>query len=392
MDKNNLQYPIKINSFEIVKKCLPLILFAALALYCGAAFAAEKPATEDLWLKQYKANHSLLSSTINNKNGEPIEFFNGFSFGLSAGVGLFHGSLADYDMLAPFNEFDTYYKFAWRVYAIREIKWGLSAKLQFETGSLAGGRLPGKESLPIDFETEYNTISALASFDILNGLFKKDDTELDKYKFYLNAEIGIGITMYRSFQYWRDSGILRDYVGYTVADENPPTQRYSAKTKDSQAIAFNVPVGFTAGYRINYKTDVTFNYTLNNLMTNNFDAFDREYRANDKYSYFGVGVRYNFNREKEQYPKKKVKKEKEEKDKDSKWSLFGSKKEDVSPNEVSLEEPLQSRQSNGVNPANESKEMEEVRMKMFELQLKLFEMQYLLNGGKKPVPAKPASK
>lgn len=379
------------NSFEIVKKCIPLILFAALSIYAGAAFAVDNSTGEDPWLKQYKADHSLLSSTINNKEGEPIKFFNGFSFGLSAGVGLFHGSLADYDMLAPFNEFDTYYNFAWRAYAIREIKWGLSAKIQFETGELTGGRQPGAESLAIDFQTKYNTISAVASFDILNGLFNKDDVELDKYKFYINAEIGIGITMYRSFQFWRESGIVRDYVGYKVRDENPGTQRYNVKTKDKQAVAFNVPVGFTAGYRINYKTDVTFNYTLNNLSTNNLDAFDREYRANDKYSYFGVGLRYNFNREKEQYPKKKVK-EKKEKDEDSKWSLFGSKKEDVTPNDISLEEPLESRQSNGVNPSSESKEMEEVRMKMFELQLKLFEMQYLLNGGKTPPPAKTPAK
>ncbi len=391
MNKNDLQHPNKMNSFEIVKKCIPLILFAALSIYAGAAFAVDNSTGEDPWLKQYKADHSLLSSTINNKEGEPIKFFNGFSFGLSAGVGLFHGSLADYDMLAPFNEFDTYYNFAWRAYAIREIKWGLSAKIQFETGELTGGRQPGAESLAIDFQTKYNTISAVASFDILNGLFNKDDVELDKYKFYINAEIGIGITMYRSFQFWRESGIVRDYVGYKVRDENPGTQRYNVKTKDKQAVAFNVPVGFTAGYRINYKTDVTFNYTLNNLSTNNLDAFDREYRANDKYSYFGVGLRYNFNREKEQYPKKKVK-EKKEKDEDSKWSLFGSKKEDVTPNDISLEEPLESRQSNGVNPSSESKEMEEVRMKMFELQLKLFEMQYLLNGGKTPPPAKTPAK
>lgn len=368
-----------------MKKCIPLIVFALLVTTTVTASANFPDNGNDSWFRNYRAKNSVFSSTINNKNDEPIEFFNGFSFGVSAGVGLFHGGLAEYDMLAPLNEFDTYYKFGWRVYAIREMKWGLSAKLQFESGSLGGGRTPGAQSLPLTFQSEYNTLSALASFDILNALFNKKDGNLDEYKFYINAEIGIGITFFRALSFWdAEDGRARDYVGYNVRNENPPTQRYVITTKASPAVALNIPVGFTAGYRINYKTDVTFSYTLNNLATDKLDTFDRDFSANDKYSYFGLGVRYNFNREKEDYPKKKVKEPKEPKDENDKWSLFGSKKDDVSPNAVTLEEPLASRQSNPVTAAQKDKELEEIRMKMFELQLKLFEMQYLLNGGNSP--------
>lgn len=371
--------------------CAILLAFSSLT----AAAHDGNPENNDPWVRSYRAFLEKESSTINNKAGEPIKFFNGFSMGLSGGVGLFHGSLADYDMLAPVGEFDKYYNFAWRVYAAREIKWGLGAKLQFEKGELSGGRLIGKESLPIDFESKYNTISGLITFDLFNALFNKKEG-LKNQKFYAFAEVGIGVTFYRSFTTWRpvgtQQGEIRDFYGYTVQNDSPPTQRYLLKGRTSPEMALNFPVGFTAGYRINHKADITFSYTLNNTTTKQLDAFSREFNSNDKYSYFGVGFRYNFNREKEQYPKKKEKEPKEKKDK--KWSLFGSKKDDVQPADVQLSEPIESRKSNKITDGasnNDNGDLEEIRMKMFELQLKLFEMQYLLNGGdKENAPKTPA--
>src|SRR5690606_33093743 len=120
---------------------------------------------------------------------------------------------------------------------------------------------------------------------------------------------------------------------------------------------------------------------LNNLSTDRLDTWDRDFSAQDKYSYFGVGLRYNFNREKSQYPKKKIKEVKVHKADDEKWKLFGSKKENVEPNAVKLDEPIASRKSGKIDQSRESEELEQVKLKMFELQLKLFEMQYLLNGG-----------
>jgi len=344
---------------------------------------AGDPENKDPWIKAYRQQLATKPSLLAAEEDEQlIAFFNGFSVGASAGLALFHGSLADYDIFAPFEDFGTYYQFGWRVYAEKKFDFGLGAKLEFEKGTLGGGRLIGKESLPLDFESEYSTINAKASFDILNQLFGKGK-DLDDYKFYLNAEIGIGVTFFRAISTWRpvgtQQGEIRDYVGYTVVDENPPTQRYTLEEKTSPAVALNIPIGFTAGYRVNHKTDITVSYALNNLATDRLDSWDRDFSANDKYSYFGVGLRYNFNRTKDQYPKKKVKEEKEPKDK--KWSLFGSKKEDVQPNEVNLPGPIESRQSNPITPDQSDEQMNDIKMKMFELQLKLFEMQYLLDGG-----------
>jgi hypothetical protein len=364
-----------------VKKSLLLI-----AILLPFLLKAEGPINKDPWVKAYRQKVQEKSTLdIRSEDQQLVAFFNGFSVGASAGLALFHGSLADYDMFAPFEDFGNYYHLGWSIYAERKFDFGLGAKLEFEQGTLGGGRLTGKESLPLDFESEYITINAKASFDILNKLFGKGD-DLSDHKFYFNAEIGIGLTFFRSISTWRpegtEQGQVRSYVGYTVVDENPPTQRYQLEDKDSPAVALNIPVGFTAGYRVNYKTDITLSYTLNNLATDRLDAWDRDFSTNDKYSYFGLGLRYNFNRTKDQYPKKKKKEKKKEKEpKDKKWSLFGSNKEDVQPNDLSLPGPIESRQSNPITPDQTDEQLNDIKMKMFELQLKLFEMQYLLDGG-----------
>lgn len=377
------------SQFYIVKKYL--LLTTTLLPFL---LMAGGPVNNDPWVKAYRQHEANAQRLFLDEDEESESqlgpFFDGFSVGASAGLALFHGSMADYDMFAPFEDFGTYYQFGWSVYAEKKFDFGLGAKLEFEQGTLGGGRTPGKESLPLDFESEYNTINAKASFDILNELFGDGD-DLSKYKFYLNAELGIGVTFFRAISTWTSEGTqqgeIRDYVGYTVVDENPPTQRYVLEEKDTPAMALNIPVGFTAGYRVNYKTDITLSYALNNLATDRLDAWDRDFSANDKYSYFGVGLRYNFNRTEDQYPEKKVKEEKEPKDK--KWSLFGSKKEDVSPNEVNLEGPIESRESNPIIPDQTDEQLNDIKMKMFELQLKLFEMQYLLDGGEGEPAAQP---
>jgi len=375
-------YSKNCTSFEIVKRYLPILLLFGPIFLLGSSSEGTDP-----WVKAYRAQMSKKNMlTDASEDQRLVEFFDGFSVGVSAGLGLFHGSLADYDMFAPFKDFGTYYQFGWRVYAEKKFDFGLGAKIDFEKGTLGGGRLIGKESLPLDFESEYSTVNLKASFDVLNQLFGSKD--LDSYKFYVNAEVGLGVTFFRAISTWRpvgtQQGEIRDYVGYTVVDENPATQRYVLEDKDSPATALNIPLGFTAGYRINHKTDVTLSYTLNNLMTDRLDSWDRSFSANDKYSFWGVGLLYNFNRYKDDYPAKKKKKEKEPKDK--KWSLFGSKKEDVQPNDVNLNTPLESRQSNTISPDQSDEQLNEIKMKMFELQLKLFEMQYLLDGGEGTPP------
>jgi hypothetical protein len=365
----------------LLKFACNVLLACVISVYSLVAVASTPGGS---WFEKYRQQERVLSSTIYNKSKEPMKFFNGFAIGAGAGVGLFHGDLADYDIFAPFSDFSTYYQFAWRVHVRRDLKWGLGAQLHFEAGTLGGGRVQGKQSPKINFTSEYRTLALSASFDLLGEFFRKDKKK--EYKTYLNAEAGIGLTWYRAYTNWTgEDERVRDWQGYNVTDINPPTQRYTLDGRAKAPLAINIPIGFTFGYRVNYKTDITFNYTLNNLLTDELDAKSLDWTANDKYAFFGLGLRYNFNREPENYPAKKPKKDKDadnNEDKNRKWKLFGSAKEDVQPKDVKLEGPIESRQGNTVDPAVANPELEAVRMKMFELQLKLFEMQYLLGGGK----------
>ncbi len=349
----------------------------SVAVICSDDLHAGDP-KGDAWFKKYREYESQKTSTITKKGGEPVKFFNGFRVGGGAGMCLFHGDLVDYSSFAPLGDFSTYYKFGWHAMVEREIKFGLNAKINFENGKLAGGRLPGLQSLPVTFQSEFSSLSLMASIDLLGTLFRKAD--LSKTKTYLLLEAGVGITWFRSLSFWdTDDNRVRDFVGYTVTDLTPPTQRYTAKSKDKAASALNIPVGFTFGYRINYKTDVTFNYTFNSLNTDRLDTWSREWTADDKYSYFGVGLRYNFNREEDQYPakKKKVPKNQQKSNGDSeKWRLFGSRQDNALPREVQLQDPVTARKAKS-NLSAKDEELEEIRMRMFELQLKLFQMQYL---------------
>lgn len=319
-------------------------------------------------------------SMIYNKSDGPIKFFNGFAVGAGAGVGLFHGDLADYNIFAPMDNFREYYRFGWHVMAEREMVKGIRFRLQFEKGTLGGGRLPGLQSIPVTFESQYNSLSFVLSYDVLGQLFREQN--LEKTKTYLLAEAGAGITWFRALQFWdNDDRRVRDFEGYTVVDYNPPTQRYIVEGKSAPAISLNFPVGFTFGYRVNYKTDLTFRYTLNNLLTDRLDTWDRDWTANDKYSYFGLGLVFNFNREGDQYPSKKSKNKAKEKQATAQTmdgaGAKGGARDNVSPRELNLENRRYSNRSRGGYPGNVSWELEEIRMKMFELQLRLFQMQYL---------------
>lgn len=357
----------------------------AQAVNDSTGLAGGKPG--DGWVHSHRQFERVVAWAEGDSSANSMKFLDGFSVGASAGVGLFHGDLADYRHLAPLSDFSTHYRFAWRAFVQRDIKWGLGAQIHFEAGELGGGRIQGKQSPRINFRSEYRTLALVGTFDVLGELFRKDKEK--QYKTYLIAEAGIGLTWFRAYTTWTgDDERVRDFVGYFVTDENPPTQRYVLDGRDSPKMALNIPVGFTFGYRLNYKTDVTFSYMLNNVMTDELDAKSLDWTANDKYSYYGVGLRYNFNRSPDEYPAKKPRKNKNKQsaaddsatDKDKKWRLFGSAKEDVKPKEVSIKEPIESRLGNKVDPAVQNEELEAVRMKMFELQLKLFEMQYLLGG------------
>ncbi len=294
--------------------------------------------------------------------GQPPKIFNGFSLGANVGVSWFMGDLAAYKFAPPLDQLSGNTGYNWSVFARREIKYGLAAKLQFDKGTLNGGRAVGNESPHVRFETDYQAINLMLSFDLVGAVSKPDHNG----RFYLLAEIGGGVTFYRSLSFWGEGPeLVRDFEGYTTQDE-PATQRYQNMERAPMARTMNIPVGLTAGYMLNHRLDVNAQVTLNNVMTDRLETWARDRSARDKYAFATIGLRYNFNRTEDDFPERKRKKNKKK----------SGKSDKVSPNELDLGDKLKPVKGFKSRKKRED-ELMRAMMRMYELQLQLFQLQYL---------------
>ena len=319
----------------------------------------------------------------------PGHFWKGVAVGGSAGTCWFHGDLANYHSIPRPNERDAF-QFGWSAYAQKDVYKGLIVKVQFEHGDLRGGRSPGKQSPVVNFHTTFSQIGVHAQYDVFKQLFQKDSR---KKRYSIDLEAGLGLTLWRSLSVWTGQDErVRGFVGYTVTDNNPPTQRYTAKAKAAPAMALTIPVGVSGSYMLNYKTDVVLSYTLNNLFTDRLDTWSRDWTAKDKYSFFSIGLRYNFMRDPQDMPAKREKKhrEKHKKDKSSQDDKNNKDQSSVSPayqgnfssqtdpnakpHKISLPFPIRARKSKNFSK-NVEGDMKKMQLQIYEMQLRMLEMQ-----------------
>ncbi len=297
-----------------------------------------------------------------DKNFGPI--FDGVSISASAGINIYFGDLADYNMFPKINEIGKYSTSAFKFSIARDIKWGLGAKLNYQSGKLEGTRQPGKQSSTISFENSFYDISLQPQLLISDVLFKKNDSR--RLKIY--AHVGIGYMWYRTQQYDTETRFTRDYEGYIAIEGTESLSQKTLSDKTPKATALTIPYGLTFFYKINHKIDLHLDFTQSSTNTDRLDAFRRDWTAKDKYDYIGIGLTYNFNRTSDDAPKKRSKKD-DIKKFDEETTLDSSTKE---PKKGLF---------NGLKKKKKSSKEDEllnVRLKLFETQLKLFEMQYLL--------------
>lgn len=291
--------------------------------------------------------------------GQPLKIFNGVSFGGGLGASWFMGDLADHKVMPKPADWSTTLGYNWSLYLRKEFKYGIGAKLQFDKGDLQGGRVIGDASPRVDFETEYTSLHLQLSFNLLEPIF---DGRAKK-RYYLNAEIGAGLTFYRSLTFWGEGPpLVRDFEGYSTQDE-PATQRYSTMERASMTQTINIPIGLTFGYMLNHRVDVTAQVMLNNVMTDRLETWARDRSSRDKFAYTTIGIRYNFNRTEKDFPDRRKRKN-------------TRSRASVSPNELDLGDKLKPVKGFKGSSKRE-KEMLEAMMRMYELQLQLFQLQYL---------------
>lgn len=288
--------------------------------------------------------------------------FDGFSISLSAGMNVYFGDIAAYNLFPRPSQFGDHITGAFKASIARDIKWGLGVKFNYQRGSLEGTRKTGKNSSVKSFQNRFYDMSLQVRYILSDALFKKSKD--GRFKLYGHA--GFGSMWYRTQLYDTETLNTKDYEGFIEVENTQGLAQKTLSDKTPKARTWTVPYGVTLMYRHNHKMNFHLDFTQTATFTDRLDAFDRDWTAKDKYDYIGLGVTYNFNRTLDDAPKKRKKKDAMEDGKDSeatsdnsgsaKKGLFGGKK----------------------RKKGDDDELLNIRLKLFETQLKLFEMQYLL--------------
>lgn len=309
--------------------------------------------------KTPKESSSNGSEEGGDKNFGPV--FDGASVSVSAGMNVYFGDIAAYNLFPRPSQFSEHITSAFKFSIARDIKWGLGGKLNYQRGSLIGTRQTGKNSSVKSFENHFYDISLQARYLLNDALFKKN--EYNRFKLY--THLGFGSMWYRTQLYDTETLGTKDYEGYIEVESTQGLSQKTLSDKTNKAQTWTIPYGLTLVFKYNYKMDLHLDFTQTTTFTDRLDAFDRSWTAKDKYDYIGIGVTYNFNRTKDDAPKKRPKEEDNvedetttntEKSEGIKNKIFGKKKKHKGDDD----------------------ELLNIRLKLFETQLKLFEMQYLL--------------
>jgi hypothetical protein len=358
-----------------LKRLTTPLLFLIFSTSSFAARYIPSGTEEDSLAAASKVSKSVVLLEEDEEEKELPGFFDGFSFGGSFGLSLYYGDLADYDIFPSAREYGDFFRSGWRLYAQRDIKWGLGAKIVLDKGSLEGGRQPGLQSRHVSFRTRYHGVAIAANYDLARLIFPR--SKISERRFTLHGNIGYGLMWFRSYLFDTNSLLVDNYYGYVPLDEVEKLNIAALSDKTEYARAWKLPIGMTLGYKLNFKTDLTFTVSQTNLFSDEMDAWVRSWSASDKYAYFGFGIRVNLNRGESDMPEKKERERGNEDDADATNST------DTGPQDIEVGDNFRSgrglnlrknkRQKNGSGD-----ELLDVRLKMFEIQLKLFEMQYLL--------------
>jgi hypothetical protein len=284
-------------------------------------------------------------------SGENLElpgFFDNFSIGGLSGISLFHGDLANYYLFPKKEDRVNAINYGYKLFAEKDIWQGLGGRIMFSKGRLGGGAQKGMQSHYMNFRGDYFDITLQGKFRLSDYIFRQASAS----RFFIHGYVGYGIIGFRSLEWYRDTGLVRNYVGYEEAAESGLNYTKILENKSKRKVKQVFPVGIKFGYQISSKADLIFEYSLNNARTDQLDTWVREWTADDKYGFIGLGIQITFNRDNEVLE-----------------PLFKKKDKLAKTSKV----------KSGDAPSNQ--EMLDAALKILEIQLKLFEMNYLEKDG-----------
>lgn len=371
------------------ENCGVMGLKRTFALLLSIVFSASSFATadtsdsnEDGSLTTSTGSKSVVLLEEDEEEKELPGFFDGFAFSGSFGLSLYYGDLANYDVFPKTRYFSDYFRSGWRLNVMRDIKWGLGAQLTLDKGTLEGGRQPGLNSRHVSFRSQYHGVSLSAQYDLDRLLLPRGNAS-DR-RFWLDGQIGVGLVWFRSYLYDTNTLLVDNFYGYEATANAENLTISALNDRVEFARSWKMPLGVTAGYQLNYKTDLIFTVSQVTIFSDEMDSWVRDWSARDKYGYFGFGLKYNFNRGEDDMPEKKERKRRGGNDGSGDWSGDAGSTTGAGPNDINVDENFRSgrglnlRKKKGRGGKGSDDELLDVRLKMFEIQLKLFEMQYLL--------------
>ena len=208
-----------------------------------------------------------------SKNFGPV--FDGAYINLSAGMNVYFGDIAAYNLFPRFSQFDEHITSAFKFSLGREIKWGFGAQLNYQRGSLIGTRKTGKNSSLISFRNSFYDISLQVNYNLNDALFKKNEYN----RFTLYAQVGFGSIWYRSQLFDAETLNTKDYEGYIEVESTQELTQKTLSDKVKKAQSWSVPYGIRLNYKHNYKLDFHLDLTQTSTFTDRLDAFNRSWRG-----------------------------------------------------------------------------------------------------------------
>ncbi|MBL4703918.1 MAG: hypothetical protein JKY54_05320, partial [Flavobacteriales bacterium] len=186
-------------------------------------------------------------------------FFDNFSIGGLSGISLFHGDLANYYVFPKKEDRKNAVNYGYKLYAEKDLWNGLGARIMFSKGRLGGGAQKGQQSHYMNFRGDYFDLTLQGKFRLSDFIF----TQSSNSRFFIHGYFGYGIIGFRSLEWYRATGMVRNYVGYDQTEGSSDDYTKILQSKGKRKVKQVFPVGIKFGYQISSKADLIFEYSLN---------------------------------------------------------------------------------------------------------------------------------
>lgn len=309
--------------------------------------------------------------------GSYLDFKTGWYVGGSVGTTLLYGDVTTYNVFPKTKDFSKSFGSGISLLGGKKIKWGLSGEIQLSSGKTKGYKESIKNN-PFYCNATYQSYSFSAKYNLSDFYLRNmgnrtNGKAANRLQTYIS--LGIGQVFFRSRLYYATDSRLKQTYGYKESAKGQITGQQLLE-KDKALRALIIPMAFKFQYRLNFQTDLVFDFSYTTTFTDKLDAWDRNWTAKDRYMYVGVGLMRHFGRTADDELPKSLRYSYLPKEKKS-----NNKIDDIDLSDV---KPPRKRLFGRKKKASSSTDDAELnlRLKLFETQLRLFEMQQMIDDKK----------